>query len=110
MVKVVGSSIVITYPSRLTGFKFPTDLFRSVPPPHLHITLCHKPEPLPYSHSRQDRYRRSFDPPVFVHRREEESAPSWPLSSEFVHPPMRKNMEMSSDALLRLYHAWVPKA
>ena len=29
----------------------------------------------------------------------EESSPLWPSSSEFSHPPMRKDMEMSSDML-----------
>ena len=29
----------------------------------------------------------------------EESSPPWPSSSEFIHPPLRKDMEMSSDVL-----------
>ena len=29
----------------------------------------------------------------------EESSPPWPSSSEFIHPPLRKDMEMSSDTL-----------
>ena len=29
----------------------------------------------------------------------EESSPPWPSSSEFIHPPVRKDMEMSSDVL-----------
>ena len=39
----------------------------------------------------------------------EESSPPWPSSSEFSHPPVRKDMEMSSDVLppLVLSHAGV---